>query len=521
VGVRPAAAIGESLAHEVAHLGTLDAGHPIDADTNADAAGHAPNQPGVDGNDNLMAPGRRRTGTRLTDAQKNKIAQDKILSTRGKSLSQATPFTPGERAPQQYGSAVDGVEDELGFAASDLIGVELVSTTTEPDLACALTVGQVPATGPMDVAYRLLFDADADPETGFVVGGVSGVDREVRLELHREAGAGPVATAGVLLDHRAETTAPLPAAPEVLGVAVLADPLGATEAAATPDPVFHQVRCRIPKASLALEADEVPVSVLAADAGGTRDTAALVFDRTRWQKDADLRLFQGAAVPGETLEFELSRLTPGAPFEILVNDAPVLSGVAGPAGGATGSIALPTSVPNGTFAFFVRARDATGEAALNVVNNAAPTLALELDSHLARHGDEETVDLSVANLGPERMVDLYMGVIPPPAAGPALGCPGGDPVVFLGDGFSGALLTCFSAPVQTFPPLVRSARLPGALPKTDLPGVFRFGWIPGLPIGQCIVFVALTPAGAAAGGSPSVLAKSFDTVQLTADPPLP
>jgi hypothetical protein len=63
--------------------------------------------------------------------------------------------------------------------------------------------------------------------------------------------------------------------------------------------------------------------------------------------------------------------------------------------------------------------------------------------------------VTVANDGGARMLDVYVFFVPP--AGTGLGCPSGDPVVFLTGG--GVTVTCLSSGVQTFRPLVSNATL--------------------------------------------------------------
>jgi len=56
-------------------------------------------------------------------------------------------------------------------------------------------------------------------------------------------------------------------------------------------------------------------------------------------------------------------------------------------------------------------------------------------------------DMTVANPGPERLVDVYFGALLPPQTG---GCPGRDPIAFLADGFATTVVTCLTAAATTF-----------------------------------------------------------------------
>lgn len=124
-----------------------------------------------------------------------------------------------------------------------------------------------------------------------------------------------------------------------------------------------------------------------------------------------------------------------------------------------------------------------------------PCLELILNRTTFTSGVEFRTDVLEGNTGADTAVDTYFGALLPPAVGPALGCPGGDAIVFLADGFTRLVLTCLSSDPQTFAPLVRNMALPAGLPGTLLPNFFRFTWTPDLPAGGYIVFVAFTRSG--------------------------
>jgi hypothetical protein len=243
VGPRTDAQMGESLAHEIGHLGGLAGGHSIDADTNAGPDGHAPDQPGEDGRDNLMAAGRYRRGSKLLPAQKQVVLQNLAFS--GKGAFHFTPFTPGQREPEQHGAAFDAPEDQSGAAAFDLLGVELAAAEDRPDVACALSLGGAfDPLAPLLVGYRLLFDTDADAATGATVHAFAGIDREAVLVVQRTAPGGPLlASGGVVVPSTGEIV-PLPVAPEVIDRTVLGDPLG-PGAASSIGPTLHALGCAL------------------------------------------------------------------------------------------------------------------------------------------------------------------------------------------------------------------------------------------------------------------------------------
>jgi mannan endo-1,4-beta-mannosidase len=114
---------------------------------------------------------------------------------------------------------------------------------------------------------------------------------------------------------------------------------------------------------------------------------------------------------------------------------------------------------------------------------------------------ENTVDVYVtaANPGPEVSVDVFFGAQLPPAAGPGLGCPAGDALVFLADGFTRAVVTCASAPPQEFAPLGRSIVVPANLPPTTV-RLHTLVWPTGILPGPYTFFLGLTPPNAFANG---------------------
>ncbi|MGH7268095.1 MAG: hypothetical protein ACREMB_25030, partial [Candidatus Rokuibacteriota bacterium] len=128
-------------------------------------------------------------------------------------------------------------------------------------------------------------------------------------------------------------------------------------------------------------------------------------------------------------------------------------------------------------------------------------LELILDRAVYRPGETLRVDVRVTNPGPAMTVDVLFGALLPPAAGPGLGCPGGDPVAFLADAFAHAAVRCASDPPATLPLLFAGLTLPAALPPTTVPGFFTFAWPAGVPAGPYTLFLALTAAGAFADGT--------------------
>jgi hypothetical protein len=151
----------------------------------------------------------------------------------------------------------------------------------------------------------------------------------------------------------------------------------------------------------------------------------------------------------------------------------------------------PTTVYAGT----------NGGGAFQIRQLAIPTslgLGLGLDAATYRAGDRLVVALTAANPGPAGFVDVFFGVLFPPAVGPALGCPGGDAVAFIT--FAQVVLTCLSAPPAGFPALLREVSVPGAMPLITFPTSFSVV-LPALPTGTYVVFIAATSPEALLDGT--------------------
>ena len=103
-------------------------------------------------------------------------------------------------------------------------------------------------------------------------------------------------------------------------------------------------------------------------------------------------------------------------------------------------------------------------------------------------------EVSAANPGPPRLVDVYFGVVPPPSAAASFGCSGGDPVVFLGPGFVPAP-TCFSAVSPGATPLAPGVMLAGGFGPVLMSNFFSVVWPGNSPPGNYDFFLAFTRAG--------------------------
>jgi len=108
-------------------------------------------------------------------------------------------------------------------------------------------------------------------------------------------------------------------------------------------------------------------------------------------------------------------------------------------------------------------------------------------------GDAFHFDLFIDNPRPQETADLYFAVLlPSAAAGPPFNCPGGDPLVVFGPGFS-VVQTCLSGGAQAFVPLTPSKVIPSGLTVTT--DFFSGVWPDATPPGVYTFFVALARPG--------------------------
>lgn len=113
-----------------------------------------------------------------------------------------------------------------------------------------------------------------------------------------------------------------------------------------------------------------------------------------------------------------------------------------------------------------------------------------------QRGDTLYLDLAVAKPGPAVAVDVYFGILAPAAAGPTLGCPGGDAVLLFQDTAVMSTPVCLGAFPAGFQAFLSSVSIPTGLPAIMIPSFFTFTWPPELRAGLYTFFMALTPPGA-------------------------
>jgi hypothetical protein len=128
-------------------------------------------------------------------------------------------------------------------------------------------------------------------------------------------------------------------------------------------------------------------------------------------------------------------------------------------------------------------------------------LGMVIEPPAVMASDVVHVNISVANAGGAATQDLYLGILVPPSLSTELGCPDGDAVAFVAEGFASLSVTClFTAVPQSFVPLVRNAVIPAALPPTAIPDFWTLAWPPGLAEGTYTLVIFTTPPDAFADG---------------------
>jgi hypothetical protein len=145
-------------------------------------------------------------------------------------------------------------------------------------------------------------------------------------------------------------------------------------------------------------------------------------------------------------------------------------------------------------------------------------LGMTIEPATVMVGDVVHVNISLANAGGAAAQDLYLALLVPPSFSTQLGCPGGDAVVFLTDGFTGISLTCLlTAGTQSFVPLIRNITIPAGLPQVAVPDFWTLPWPDGLPEGTYTLVMFTTPPDAFADGFhpedfTAVASDSFDAL---------
>jgi hypothetical protein len=147
--------------------------------------------------------------------------------------------------------------------------------------------------------------------------------------------------------------------------------------------------------------------------------------------------------------------------------------------------------------------------AFEAIAAGAVTLAVTLNQTHFTAGNLLAMNVTATNTASAgaAVVDVYLGIILPPAAGPALGCPAGDAIAFVTSGFAGIAIRCLSGPPSSFPRLITSTAVP--VGSTVVNSFFTTTMPAGVPTGSYAAFLALTLPG-------SLLDDSIDSGELVA-----
>jgi hypothetical protein len=115
-------------------------------------------------------------------------------------------------------------------------------------------------------------------------------------------------------------------------------------------------------------------------------------------------------------------------------------------------------------------------------------------------GETLQVDVTWSNSGSPFVGDVFFAMLWPSSAGPALGCPNGDPVQFFVNDLTASIVTCVSAPPQSFPAVIHNVTFPTSAVPLTLANFFSLVWPATMPAGTYVVAILVTPPGAFADG---------------------
>jgi hypothetical protein len=149
--------------------------------------------------------------------------------------------------------------------------------------------------------------------------------------------------------------------------------------------------------------------------------------------------------------------------------------------------------------------------------NPSITLGLALDHHTVAPGDLLNVTLSGGNAGAATSQDLYFVVLVPQALSASLGCPAGDAVVFLANGFAITVLCSATAPPQQYAPLYGNRVFPASTPSSPI-STFSVVWPPGMAAGTYTFAIFTASPGAFADGNvgaADVTAVALDSLEAS------
>lgn len=370
-----AAKTAETLAHELLHALTLAEQYAITDTTNSDNHGHAPDQAGDAGNDNIMAPSNRRTGTKIKPKQTKKIEDDGYLDEWGNKKKKDDKASPGEKKDLQKGTAQDDT-NEAASSHTDLSRIGMRSEVGNPFIGGVINLGGLmPAAGPINATY--LLDFETNP-------GFGGFDQQLVINVSGDQSSGPLSVQGTLVDLAGGGgTTPVPVN---LTTGISAVDLDVPEEAEESQLEFQLEKSLI---TVGPEPGLIPILALAQDnllLSSEPDALNLEFDGQWFASQPDMFLYKegtgmqlGQATPGDTIDIEIVQLslTSSTPFDLFVDETLVGTGITDGSGGFLGDFVLPLDVELNDF-YFITAIGADGTSAFNVLHTVPEPGALLL-----------------------------------------------------------------------------------------------------------------------------------------------
>ncbi|MEM9303791.1 MAG: hypothetical protein AAGE01_16850, partial [Pseudomonadota bacterium] len=291
-----------------------------------------------------------------------------VISQRQRSVMKSSPVltgfgfpgtrnSPARRLPYGIGGTGDPQGDLLAGAplALDLLGAALSTLADDEHDHFSFEIGgQTAAHAALGLTFSMLIDRDGDEATGSAVGGMTGVDAVVDIDVFGENGE--MMALALLTRFPSEAS-------ELLIPEPIIEPQDRQQLGLNPG---DRIRLRLRKDAVGMTADAVPVTLLARDSEGTIvDSLSFIYERDRWQIDPTLRLDQELAVPGQAVPFSISGLGAGETFELYVDDEVVLSEVLDGTGEFDGAFVAPGAT--GVNRRFVVAIDETGRLAESLI----------------------------------------------------------------------------------------------------------------------------------------------------------
>lgn len=350
------AKMGNTLAHEFAHVFTLGANHKLEDKNNdgdfddpgerADGQGHSSDKK------NLMHA--TEEGTKLTAAQIEELKKGADKRAKAKKRVGDPVITPLD---SKHSSWADDVAD-VSESHIDLFIGSLFAEGPTADLEIAINLGGLHPVGTdVNSQFEMFFNTDNNPATGSTFGSFGGIDKTLDVSLTGQFPFTPpdgTMTAD-LFDVGSGTSTPLtPGTVERIIKIADADPPDLPSTFDYVDSVHQSVSLSL----FGSLADEVPIGVRATNVDTSEfDETSFVFEFNP-PPGSLLEMSPLVGNPGDTVNVVGTNLSPLSSVTVLVDDIEVLQTTADGGGSFSDSFMFP-SVPLGDD-YFVIASDDTG-----------------------------------------------------------------------------------------------------------------------------------------------------------------